>query len=355
MTISQPLRNFAGLVFCVALSSGVSACSSSDDPSDGTGGSSNTAGSGTSAGTGGTASATAGTSGGGTASTGSDEIVGTFQVQIQVDEKDPTTGMTKVVGQVGDGTVPATLVWTVVKEEGGCRLATPKAPFCEGGCGSDVCVGDGKCQGYPTNHSVGAVTLKGIKLAAGGTDLALKEIAKAYQPPAGTALAYPPFALGDDISLNAAGGDYAAFELNAKGVDPLTLTSTDFELDEGKALTLTWDAPPDPKSAQVFVKVDISHHGGPKGKIECDVDDTGSLTISEAMMTQLIGLGVAGYPSVVVMRQSIDTVKIAPGRVSLEVSARTEKYLTVKGYTSCSVDEDCPTGQKCRTTDSTCQ
>lgn len=305
--------------------------------------------------TAGTSGTSAGSNGGGAPSTGSDEVVGTFQVQVQVDEADSTKGTTKIVGQVGDGPVPANVVWTVIKEEGGCRLATPKAPFCEPGCGSDVCVADGKCQAYPAGHSVGAVTLKGVKLASGGTDLGLKEVAKAYQPPAGTMLAYPPFGLGDDVSLHAEGGDYTAFDLATKGVDPLTLTSTDFELEEDKALALTWDAPTDPKSAQVYVKVDISHHGGAKGKIECDVDDTGSLTISPAMMTQLIGLGVAGYPSVVVMRQSIDSVKIAPGVVRLEVSARTEQYLTVKGYTSCTVDEDCPTGQMCRTSDSTCQ
>ncbi|MES1183779.1 MAG: hypothetical protein ABUL60_08180 [Myxococcales bacterium] len=355
MTIPQPLRKFAGLAFCVALSGGLSGCSSNIETPDGTAGTSSVAGSSTSAGTSGSSSMTAGTNGGGAPSTGSNEVVGTFQVQIQVDEADSTKGMTKIVGQVGDGPVPANVVWTVAKEEGGCRLETPKSPFCDGGCGSDVCVADGKCQAYPTGHSVGAVTLKGVQLVGGGSEIALKEIAKAYQPPSGTMLAYPPFAQGDDISVHAEGGDYAAFDLATKGVDPLSLTSTDFELEEDKALTLTWDAPSDPKSAQVYVKVDISHHGGAKGKIECDVDDTGSLTISPAMMTQLIGLGVAGYPSVVVMRQSIDSAKIAPGLVRLEVSARTEQYLTVKGYTSCTVDEDCPTGKTCRTSDSTCQ
>jgi hypothetical protein len=351
MTIPQPFRKFAGLVLCATLSSAISACSSKDDAAPGAGGTAATAGSGTSAGSG----TTAGANGGGAGSTGSDEVVGTFQVQVQVDETDATTGMTKIVGQVGDGPIPANVVWTVVKEDGGCRLETPTAPFCAAGCGSDVCVADDKCQAYPSGHSVGEVTLKGVKLAAGGTDLTLKEIAKAYQPPAGTALAYPPFGFGDDVSLHAAGGDYGAFDLASKGVDPLSFTSTDFEIEEGKALALTWAAPADPKSANIHVKVDISHHGGIKGMIECDSDDTGGVTISAAMMTELIGLGVAGFPSVVVMRQSIDSVKIAPGRVNLEVSARVEHYLTVKGVDSCTVDEDCPTGKTCRTMDSTCQ
>jgi hypothetical protein len=364
MTIPQPLRKFAGLVLFAAVGSGLAACSSTNDETPGAGGTPAAGGSNGTAGTsvlpGGTGNATAGSTtagstSGGAASSGSDEIVGTFQVQVQVDETDSTTGMTKVVGQVGDGPVPANVVWTVTKTEGGCRLSVPSAPFCEVSCGADVCVADDKCQAYPAGHSVGAVTLKGIKLADGGSDLALKEIAKAYQPPAGTMLAYPPFAAGDDVTLHATGGDYAAFDLASKGVDPLSLTSTDYELDVGKALQLTWDAPADPKGAQIFVKVDISHHGGAKGKIECEVDDTGSLSISAAMITQLIGLGVAGYPSVVVARQAIGTAKIAPGVVRLEISARTEQYLTVKGYTSCTVNEDCPDGKTCRTADSTCQ
>jgi len=358
MTISQPLRKFAGLVFSATLASGLAACSSTDEPSPGTGGTPAAAGSaGTSptSGTGGSSNPSAGTNGGGAPNTGSNEIVGTFQVQVTADQADPTTGMTKVVGQVGDGPIPSNVIWTVTKTEGGCSLSVPSAPFCEVSCGADVCVADDKCQAYPTGHSVGSVTLKGVKLADGGTDLALKEIAKAYQPPAGTMLAYPPFGEGDSLSLHATGGDYAAFDLETGGVDPLTLTSTDYELDEGKALELKWDAPADPKSSQIFVKVDISHHGGAKGKIECTVDDTGSLTISAAMITELIGLGVAGYPSVVVARQSIGTAKIAPGVVRLEVSSRTEEYLTVKGYISCTVDEDCPDGKTCRTNDSTCQ
>jgi len=167
--------------------------------------------------------------------------------------------------------------------------------------------------------------------------------------------AYPPFAAGDDIKLHATGGDYAAFDLAAKGVHPIAFTNTDFALDEGKPFNITWDAAADPKAAQIYVKIDISHHGGIRGMIECHADDTGSLSISGETMTELIGLGVAGYPSVVLVRQSIDTAQIAPGRVRLEVSSRAERYLTVAGVDSCTVNEDCPDGKTCRTTDSTCQ
>jgi hypothetical protein len=360
MTIPQPFRKFTGVLFCLSLGSGLAACSG-EDVTEGSGGSGNTAGTSTGAsgtGTAGSGSGTAGTNSG-TAGTGSNpsgskEIIGTFQIQVLADESGVATGMTKIVGQVSDGPTPANVIWTSIREVGGCHLETPSVPFCEQGCGAEVCAADNKCLPYPTGHSVGAVTLKGVKLADGGTDLALREIAKAYQPPAGTAIAYPPFAASDTVSLTATGGDYAAFELSAKGVAPLAFTSTDFELDKDKALELTWDAAPDPKASNMYIKLDISHHGGAKGLIECNVDDTGSLTIPADLVTELMGLGVAGFPSIVAMRQSIDTAQIAPGLVKLEISARTEQFVTVKGVESCTADEDCPDGQTCQM-DLTCK
>jgi hypothetical protein len=289
----------------------------------------------------------------GAAGSGSNEVVGTFQVQVLVDEKDASASMTKVVGQVGDGPVPANVVWTVAKQDGDCRLETPTVPFCEAGCGADVCVADGTCQPYPTPHSVGDVTLSGANVVGGGSVVTLKEIVKAYQLPAGTTLVYPPFAEGDDITLHASGGDYAPFDLAAKGVDPLLVTSTDFELDKDKPLALAWAAATDTKASKIYLKLDISHHGGIKGMIECDTDDSGGLTISADMITELIGLGVAGFPSLVMLRESLDSTNIAPGVVRLEVSSRAERAVSVNGIDSCNVDDDCPTGETCQP-NSTC-
>lgn len=357
MTTLQPMRKFSGQVLFAVWLVGLAACSSKDDDT-GTGGTAGSSGSGNTAGSSsaGTSSSTAGKgSTAGSSSTFPEELVGTFQVQAIEDEKDDTTGITKVVGTVGDGPIPSNVVWTVAKQEGDCKLETPTAPFCAEGCGADVCVADDTCQAYPTNHSVGDVVLSGVNVSGGGAMLTLKEIAKTYQPPAGTNFAYPPFAAGDEIKLQASGGDFAAFDLATPGVDPLHVTTTDFALDTGKAFELTWDAAKDPKASQVYVKLDISHHGGIRGMIECTTDDTGSLTISADMMSELIGLGVAGYPSVVLMRQSIDSAQIAPGRVRLEVSSRAERYVSIAGIDSCTTDEDCPSGKTCRTMDSTCQ
>src|SRR4051812_6102356 len=120
MTILQLFRKIAAPAFCVALTTGLAACSGAEvEPNPGASGSANTAGNGTSGSNAasGTGNGTAGSNGAG--STGSPEVVGTFQVQVLADEAGPTTGMTKIVGQVSDGTIPPNVIWTTTKEDGG--------------------------------------------------------------------------------------------------------------------------------------------------------------------------------------------------------------------------------------------
>jgi hypothetical protein len=348
----QLLRNFVGGAYYLSLVAALAACSGAEvEPEGGagtsSGGSGNDSGASSSgAGKGGSPSSGGSSSGSGT--TGSDELIGSFQVQVVADDEDPTTGSTSVIGKVNDAPTPSATVWDVATEEGPCRLEKPRIPYCEGGCGADVCVDDGVCQPYAIGHSVGEVKLSGVMVTGGNSELVLKEIAKSYQPPAGTMFAYPPFAEGDAIAVRAAGADYSGFDLSAKGVAPVRFSSTDFELDEGKALELAWNGATDPKSSQVHIKIDISHHGGSRGQIACDADDTGALTISAELMTELIQLGVAGFPSVILTRASRDSAKIEVGRVELAVSSKTERIVTVAGYESCTADSDCPDGEICQ-------
>jgi hypothetical protein len=356
MKSRQLLRNFVGQAYWLGFAAALAACSGSDGDAPGASGSggsaANDSGGSTSAGSGATTTVSGSPNSGGSSS-GPKEVVGSFQVQVVADEEDPSAGATSVIGKVNDAPSPAAVIWTVTKQEGACRVEVPSVPFCDGGCGTEVCVADGVCQAYPAGHSVGEVTLTGVNVAAGGSELMLKEIAKAYQPPAGTSFAYPPFAEGDAIAVHATGGDYAAFDLSAKGVAPLTFTSTDFELETGKELALTWQAAADPQSLHVHVKLDISHHGGSRGMIECDGDDSGSLTISAALMTELIALGVAGFPSVIMTRASTGSAQLSVGRVELVVSSKVERLVTVAGVDSCTEDTDCPDGKVCQS-DLTC-
>jgi hypothetical protein len=99
--------------------------------------------------------------------------------------------------------------------------------------------------------------------------------------------------------------------------------------------------------ARVQIKLDISHHGGSTGMITCDVADTGTLDIGASLVTQLINLGVAGYPRISLSRVSTGSAAIAPGVVTLQVISTVVRDVVIPGYTSCNTSADCPTGKTC--------
>jgi hypothetical protein len=262
--------------------------------------------------------------------------------------------MTSVLGKVYDGPTPAAITWVSGAKSGACVLLTPKVPFCDPACGSDVCVGSGVCQVYPTAKSVGTVSITGLKTSAGAGAVELLEVAKAYQLPGGTTLSYPPFAEGDAIRVTTSGGDYAPLTLEARGIAVLEVTSSSLVVETGKPLALAWKAAAMPAATEIYVKLDISHHGGTKGMIECEAPDSGSLEIPASMITELVNLGVAGFPTIFIARQSIGSGTIAPGRVELVLTSDEELAVTVPGVRSCTSDADCESGKTCQA-DLTCR
>jgi hypothetical protein len=280
--------------------------------------------------------------------------VGQFLVSLVApDTSTSTAGHTSVVGKVNGGATPELVVWETATTDGGCKLLTPRVPFCSTSCGTGACIEDETCKSYPTAVSVGTVTAKGLKTAAGDTTFTMDPVANNYQPPASVTLAYPAFAEGDAISLDATGGTFSAFTLKATGIAELKLLNDSIALAENQAVNLTW-TPPSSSASKIQVKLDISHHGGTKGKIVCETADSGSLTLPASMLTQLIKLGVAGYPTIVVTRLASGSATISAGRVDLVISSDVEKQVTVSGLTSCTKDTECPDGQKCQT-DLTCK
>lgn len=275
-------------------------------------------------------------------------VVGTFVVAL----KEPLNGSpayTAIIGSVKDHADPVMVPLVQAAKDGDCALFKPHVPFCATSCGQGVCVADDTCASYGTNQDVGAVTLTGVAKQAGAPPLTLTYVNKTYQPPADQTPAYPPFAEGDDIAVSATGGAYGPFSTHAKGIAPLALTGNVFTLEKNQSFTLTWAAAGAGATSTVHLRVDISHHGGLKGEIDCDAADSGSLTISAALVTQLLNLGYAGYPSFTFTRISVGSTLIAPGRVELELSESLDRNVQIPGLTSCTADGDCPTGQTCQT------
>ncbi|WP_437683410.1 hypothetical protein [Sorangium sp. So ce131] len=299
----------------------------------------------------------AGGSGGSNGATGDpSRLVGAFQVRsLPAADGAEAAGSTSVLGKIYDGPTPAAIVWEVQAEEGSCQLLTPRVPFCNEPCGgSAVCVEDDTCQAYPTAHSAGSVTVTGLNLESGEASVVMTPTANNYQPPAGVKLLYPPADEGAVVRFEASGDYFGAFTLEAKGVSPLELLNDTIPLDSGKPLQLDWTPPGQAGISTVHVKLDISHHGGTKGMIECAADDTGSLEVPASLVTELLNLGVAGFPTVIVTRKSVGSTTIAPGRVEVVVSSQVERSVEIAGLTSCNDTSQCPEGQTCQS-DLTCK
>jgi hypothetical protein len=278
---------------------------------------------------------------------GTKKAHGSFQVTL----KSPTSitqGYTAVLGKLYDGPTPSALAWKEASESGGCKLLKPDAPFCETPCGSGaLCVENGKCQDFPKSVTAGRVEVKGIKTKAGAAAFAMDPLLNSYQPAAGTVLEFPPFAEGEAVTFSAAGDSAVdAFTLTAAGISPLAILNDTIVLEDGKPIALRWTAPANPAGSSVSVLVDISHHGGTKGKIECDVPDNGSLDIPAAMVDELKALGVAGFPKLEASRKAAAIQ--AGGNVKLVLESMVVMDLSIPGLISCSGNEDCPSGQTCQ-------
>lgn len=286
-----------------------------------------------------------------TGDTGS--LLGSFSVSlvgpVTASDGSITPGHTAILGKVYDGAYPDTVVWTTTMTDGGCSLQTPSTPFCSPSCGSTgVCTATNTCTAYPTSQNVGTVHMRGV-----GSEFDLTSVQNTYQAPGSVTLAYPAFAAGDAIYIDASGSTFTpAFEAGTRGVSELAIqNATALALQDNAAFTLGWTAE---ANSKIHVKLDISHHGGSKGKIECDADDSGSLTISAAMVHGLLQLGAAGYPTIIVTRSATGHVAVASGHVDLIASSQVEEPIAVPGVTSCTDDTQCTAPQTCQD-DLTCK
>jgi hypothetical protein len=281
--------------------------------------------------------------------TGDKPSAGSFQVSLVVPTA-ITQGYTSVLGRLYNGPTPSSLVWKEAAKDGGCRLLTPKAPFCEIPCGSGAaCVDDGKCQDFPTAITAGKVTVKGMKTKSGKTTFTMDPVLKSYQPGADVLIDYPPFAEGEQITFSAAGDTSGpAFTVSAIGIAPLRILNDTITLMAGKPISLEWTPAATPANSSVSVLVDISHHGGTKGKIECEGADTGKLEIAATLVDQLKALGVSGFPKIEVSRKTTGTN--ADVHIDVNIGSTVIKDLTIPGLISCTGDEvgECPDGQTCQ-------
>lgn len=268
--------------------------------------------------------------------------VGQFTVERAVD-------YTAVQGRVLNGVVPAN-VRKVEAQEGECRLLRGRTLFCEPACtASQTCGEAGVCIPYPASQDLGTVRLVGLKA---GLSMAPNS-AKFYSNGA-TTLPHPAFDEGAGLRLETTGGAVPAFSLRGQGVSALVAPEQAIPVERDKPVTLSWTPSTTSPAARIHIVMDLAHHGGIAASLECDgVPDTGGFVISARMISQLLDVGVAGFPKVTLRRRSVDASNTSVGCVELQVLSQVERDILIPGLISCSGDADCPPGKSCRT-DLTC-
>lgn len=303
-------------------------------------GSSPSGGSGRSVASGGSASGAPGAGAGGAATV----KLGGFTLELKAD--DSGSGTTSLAGTIYDGDTPPNVVWNLRSSAAECELLVPSVPFCEVPCGSEVCVALNRCVPYPSPVSVGTVRVQGV----GTSEIVMSPQGDTlyYVPSRATMLPYPPAADGSVITLVATGGTLEPFTIRTDAIAPLVATGEDpAAIRLSEPLRLTWTAGAS-ENARIHVELDLSHHGGTKGKVICDTADDGSLEIPGAMLTELVELGLAGFPTVELVRRADGSAITRAGVVQFEVVSRISRDVTVPGLVSCTKDAECPTGQTCQ-------
>ncbi len=357
MTHSFRIPKLATAVAMFAISSSLlGACNSSDEESNNKGaGGTDTGGQ---PGRGGTPGAAGSPGTGADAPAVFDGPQGVFTLDL-VDEQTiagvTTPAHVTLTGQIESGPPVPTLIWEPTLSEGGCTLLEPYAPFCEVDCGSAVCVADDVCRETPDRMDVGTVILTGVDLEDGGSEVELVTVLGKYQLPGAAQVSFPPAAEGTTLTLTADGVATnanlelaPAFTVETTGILPLDITSGDtVQMERDRATTITWTPPSDPSESRIFVEVDISHHGGQKGQIDCEAEDSGSLTIPARLVTGLINLGVAGFPDVKVARRAVGRTQTDEIQAAFRISSSVTLPVELPGFVSCNEDLPCPDGLSC--------
>ncbi|WPB75138.1 hypothetical protein KYC5002_39850 [Archangium violaceum] len=259
-------------------------------------------------------------------------------------------GYTAVQGRVLSGVVPAN-VRQVEAQEGECRLLRGRTLFCEPACGaSQTCGEGGVCIPYPTARNVGSVSVRGLK-----AELSLTPNSAKFYSSSATTLPHPGFDEGALIELVASGSEVETFTLRGQGVTALTVPEGPITFERNKPVTVSWTPSASPGAARIQLVADLAHHGGISASLECDgLADTGGFTLPTALVSQLLDVGVAGFPNLTITRRSADSVDTRAGCVDLLVLSQVDRELLIPGLESCSGDEDCPEGKTCQP-DLTCQ
>jgi hypothetical protein len=182
----------------------------------------------------------------------------------------------------------------LVAQAGDCALYRRDLAPCGDSCDGD-CGGAGICIPFPRYASAGDISVTGVV-----EDLALRFVEPGYYVPE-TRPQGDLFEPGASIQVAASGGDFPAFEMEARGVADLT-DEIELVLDDDRDHTVTWTAGDDEATGFQLV-LRTGWHGGPyETMLICEAPDEGRLAISRTLIRMLPRFGLdaslAPHPSV---------------------------------------------------------
>jgi Cys-rich repeat protein len=258
-----------------------------------------------------------------------------------------TSAYSLISGTLYNGPKPNPEPLEIVAEGDGCRLRRALHPFCAESCGSAaVCVDTDTCLPYPEPQNVGNIRIDGLDRVDGERVTMEPYVPNFFYQ--SDKLPYPPCSEGASLQLEA-----TAFTAMAPCVAPLRVaSSTPVAVRRDQPVTLHWQQAETEQLAKIGILLDISHHGGKRGDVLCEVDDTGSHSISASLVNALIDLGLAGFPSVTLTR----FVRQPSSLTSVDFVVQSSVTRPVDtGVQSCLQDADCPNGETCDRTAVICR
>ena len=269
--------------------------------------------------------------------------IGGFTVNLE--ENFTATG-----GRVNDSVSPIGALETIT-EMGDCRRARALVPFCDPGCsGGQLCGLDSVCRPSPVAVSMGTVTVRGLEQT-----VTMEPLAPAFNYTNPGTLPHPGFALGDGIALETTGGDFAPLSFLGWGITPIAFTNPNVAVESGAALAISWTPMAESGPTEVHIELNVNLHGTSAGsRLECEVADTGSFSIPQALITDLMADGLSGFPTLTLTRASSDREDVSGGCIDFKVVTNTAVEVAIDGLESCSNDDDCDvSGETCQV-DLTC-
>lgn len=252
------------------------------------------------------------------------------------------TDRTIIAGAVSSGTTPSSIPH-VAAEAQGCQLLTPRSLICDECASDEVCAGEDECVPKPSKVSAGTLIVDGLLTPVAVTPNGITlDYSKTVLDP------FPAYEPGAEIDFRVEGDVIEAVDAKVWGVPNLTTSQTVVSVAPGEPAQLEWSTDQvDGEQSAVFISFSVNVHGAVTGWIECVVPDTGEFEIPSELVSQLIDLGLSGFPRVDIERRSSATAELANGCLDIYSASKLTLDIEVDGLASCTEDTDCEEGQAC--------